>query len=120
MYTLFLMNVRHCADQLCEDLLHFRRFDRAAVEEMVVKFIAGAPLKNEPYHRLGDYDFVEARDVRVDELAMVVDFSCEVRVVLFGALEDDLRMDLLVLSHTSLPVLRISTFEPLVSLCVAR
>ena len=65
-------------------------------EEVVVEFIAGAKLEDEPYQRLGDYDFVETGDVWVEELAVVVNLASEVGVILLGRLEDDLERSVVV------------------------
>lgn len=48
-------------------------------------------LERQPDQVLGDYDFIEARNVRMEELTMVVDFASEVRVVFLGRFEYDLR-----------------------------
>jgi hypothetical protein len=50
-----------------------------------------AVLEHQPDQLLGDYDLVQARNVRVCELAMVVDLAGEVGVVLLRRLEHDLR-----------------------------
>ena len=78
------------ADELGEDLLDLVRLHRPGLEQVVVELISGAVLEREPDKRLGDDDFVEAGDVGVDELAVVVDLAGEVVVFLFGRLEDDL------------------------------
>jgi hypothetical protein len=57
---------------------------------VVVEFVAGAVLEHEPDEGFGHDDFVETRYVRVDELAVVVDFAGEVGVVFVGGFEDDL------------------------------
>jgi hypothetical protein len=78
------------ADELGEDLLDFCGLEGTVREEVVVEFVAWAVLEDEPDVCFGDYDFVEAGYVRVDELAVVVDFAGEIRVVFVGGLEDDL------------------------------
>jgi hypothetical protein len=39
-YAGLLMDVGYCANELCEDLLHFRRFHRPNFEEVVVELVA--------------------------------------------------------------------------------
>jgi hypothetical protein len=104
------------ADELGEDLLDLRGLEGALCEEVVVELIAGAVLEYEPDERFGDDDLVQACDVRVYELAMVVDLAREVRVVLLRRLEDYL------LRVNACPRVSTSarTLEPLVSLWVAR
>jgi len=60
------------------------------LQQIVVELVAGAVLQDEPDERLGDDDFVEACDVRMDELAVVMDFAGEVGVLFSRRLEDDL------------------------------
>ena len=43
-------------------------------------------LQHKPHQRLGDYHLVQARNVRMDELPVVVDLSRQVRIVLPGGL----------------------------------
>lgn len=76
-----------------------------------------AIFQDQPDQRLGHDDLVQARDVGVDELAVVVDFSGKVRVVLVSRLEDDLRKEVsyLLLFQPQLPSGQ-RTLEPLVSL----
>lgn len=90
MDTRLVVDVRHGADELGEDLLHFGRLNGALVEEVVVELIAWAILEHQPDQRFGDYDLVQPCDVRVEELAMVVDLAGEVGVVLLRRLEHDL------------------------------
>lgn len=61
------------------------------LQQVVVQLIARAVLQDQPYQRLGDYDLVQAGDVRVQELAVVVDLAREVGIVLLRALENDTR-----------------------------
>jgi hypothetical protein len=79
-----------------------------------------AVLEHQPDQLLGDYDLVQARNVRVCELAMVVDLAGEVGVVLLGRLEHDLGAvsNADMARHCIAAVLR--TLEPLLSLCEAR
>mgnify|MGYP007135343178 CR=1 FL=1 len=97
MHALLLVDVADCPNELGECFLYF--FDRqsSVLQQIVVELVAGAVLQDEPDERLGDDDFVEARDVRVDKLAVVVDFAGEVGVLFSRRLEDDL----VVLSATS-------------------
>lgn len=88
--TRFRMDVRDGADQLCEDLLNLSFFHATMFEQVVIQLVASTPFQDQPYQRLGDYDFVKACNVRVEELAMVVDLASEVGVVLLGRLEHNL------------------------------
>lgn len=90
MYTLLAVYVCDRANKLCEYLL--RSFDRkmAFIAEVVVQFIALAIFQNKPYLMLGHNDFVEAGDMWMYKLAMVMDLASEVRVVLARGLEDNL------------------------------
>lgn len=58
-------------------------------EEVVVELGSCAIFQDEPDEVLGDNDFVESRDVRVDELSVVVDFAGEVGVALVCGFQDD-------------------------------
>jgi hypothetical protein len=85
------VDVAHGADELGKGLLDLVDGQPAVLEQVVVQLVAGAVLEDEPDERLGDDDLVQAGDVGVDELAVVVDLAGEVGVVLVGGLEDDLR-----------------------------
>jgi hypothetical protein len=61
-------------------------------EQVIVQLVAGAVLKDQPYQILRDYDFVKACNVRVQELAVMVDLAREVGVLFLGRLEHDLRV----------------------------
>ncbi len=50
-------------------------------------------LQDQPHQVLGDDDLVETGDVRMEELAMVVDLAGQVRVVLLGRFKYDLAVD---------------------------
>lgn len=76
-----------------------------------------AVFQDQPDQRLGHDDLVQAGDVGMDKLAVVVDLPGEVRVVLVGRLEDDLGR--LAFTPNMNGGLR-RTLEPLVSLWVAR
>lgn len=84
------MDVGHGADELCEYALDFCGLEGALFQEVVVQLVAGAVLEDQPDELFCDYDLVQARNMRVDELAVVVYFAGEVGVVLFRRLEDDL------------------------------
>ena len=90
MHALFAVYVCDSTDKLCKDLLGLLDRERAFVAEVVVQFVALTVFQHQPYLVLGDYNFIEAGDVRVYELAMMVDFSSEVRIVFAGGLENDL------------------------------
>jgi hypothetical protein len=85
-----VVDVGNGANELGEYALDFGRLKRALCQEVVVELIARAPFKSQPDQLLGDYDFVQARDVRVGELAVVVDLAREVGVVFLRRLEYDL------------------------------
>ncbi len=76
-----------------------------------------AVFQDQPDQRLGHDNLVQAGDVRVDELAVVVDLAGEVRVVFVGGLEHDL--DGVSHRRPSDECVK-RTLEPLVSLWVAR
>lgn len=50
-----------------------------------------AVLEDQPHEGFGNYNLVESRYVRVDELSVVVDLPGEVGVVLVGRLQHDLQ-----------------------------
>lgn len=79
-----------------------------------------AVFQHQPDQALRDYDLVQARNVRMCELAMVVDLTGEVGVVLLRRLEHDLRLvsDAAMCGARGGRVPR--TLEPLLSLCDAR
>jgi len=85
---------------------------------VLFSLLTRAVLQDQPDQVLRDYNFIKARDVWVYELSVVMDFACKVWVVFLCRLEHHLRYrQYLVgngLEQTAL------TFEPLVSLCVAR
>jgi hypothetical protein len=114
-----VVDIQDGANELGEDALDLGGLEGALLQEVVVELVAGAVLEDQPDQLLGDYDLVQAGDVRVDELAVVVDLAREVGVVLLGRLEDDL-----LPSVRSRPTARagegVSTLEPLLSLCEAR
>ncbi|KAL5379126.1 hypothetical protein PMIN02_011039 [Paraphaeosphaeria minitans] len=92
-----VVHVRDGADELGEDLLDLGGAERAVGEEVVVEFVAcsgksdvflptdmearrartRAVLEGQPDERLGDDDLVQAGNVGVDELAVVVDLAGE-------------------------------------------
>ena len=84
------MHITHGADQLRENLLHLPRLHPPVLQQMVVQLISGAVLQHQPYQTLRHYHLVQARDVGVQELAVVVDLAGEVGIVLLGRLEHDL------------------------------
>ena len=84
------MYVGYGADELREYALDLGGLEGALLQEVVVELVAGTVLEDQPDQLLGDYDLVQAGDVRVDELAVVVDFAREVGVVFLRRLEDDL------------------------------
>jgi hypothetical protein len=78
-----------------------------------------AVLEHQPDQLFRDYNLVQARNVRMRELAVVVDLACEVGVVLLRRLEHDLcAVSDAAMSRCRRHVLR--TLEPLLSLCDAR
>jgi hypothetical protein len=85
------MNIAHGTHQLGEDLLHLADFHAAMVENVVVQLIARTVFQHQPDQVLGHNHLVQSRDVRVQELAMVVDFSGQVGIVLFRALQHHFR-----------------------------
>ena len=58
--------------------------------EVVVQFIALTELEDQPDGLLGDDDLVQAGDMRVDELTVVMDLTGEGWIVATRSLEDDL------------------------------
>ena len=84
------MYVGYGANELREYALDLGGLEGALLQEVVVELVAGTVLEDQPDQLLGDYDLVQAGDVRVDELAVVVDFAREVGVVFLRRLEDDL------------------------------
>lgn len=46
--------------------------------------------QNKPNKVLRDYDFIQSRDMRMNKLSVMMDFSGEVRIILLGGLENDL------------------------------
>ena len=82
--------VGYGANELREYALDLGGLEGALLQEVVVELVAGTVLEDQPDQLLGDYDLVQAGDVRVDELAVVVDFAREVGVVFLRRLEDDL------------------------------
>ena len=92
-----VVDVCHGANELGEDALDLGGLEGALLQEIIVELVAGTVLENQPDQLLGDYDLVQARNVRMDELAVVVDLAREVGVVFLGRLEDDLLF--LVLQH---------------------
>lgn len=59
-------------------------------DEVVVQLVALTELEDQPDSLLGDDDLVQAGDMRVDELTVVMDLAGEVWVVARCSLEDDL------------------------------
>lgn len=53
-------------------------------------YVTWTVFQNQPDQRFCDYHLIQARNVRMDELPMVMDLSCEVRILLLGRLEDNL------------------------------
>ena len=90
MYALLTVYVCDSSDKLCEYLLSSLDRKRAFITEVVVQFISLTVFQNEPYLVLGDYNFVESGDVRVYELAVVMDFASEVWIFFARGFEDDL------------------------------
>lgn len=80
----------------------------------------GTVFQNQPNQILSDYDLVKSGDVRVDELTVVVDFSSKIRIAFVRGLEDDLHRRISAGSSRTRIVPAEVTFEPLVSLWVAR
>jgi hypothetical protein len=135
MHAELVVYVGYGADELCEDLLNLSGLEGALVEEVVVELITctrvsralslrrlfpsrrtWAVLQDQPDERFRDYDLVQPRNVRVYELAVVVDLAREIGIVLLRGLEDDL-LRVNPCSHVSAPP---HTLEPFVSLCVAK
>jgi hypothetical protein len=77
-----------------------------------------AVFEHQPDQLLGHYDLVQARNVRMCELAVVVDLAREVGVVLLRRLEHDL-VALAIPASLRVSLRRI-TLEPLLSLCDAK
>ena len=79
-------------------------------------FHTGAVLQDKPEQCFRHDDLIQASNVWVQELPMVVDFSSEVRIVLLGRLKHNL----FFLSEEA-PIRALKcTLEPFVSLWVAR
>jgi hypothetical protein len=113
-----VVDIADGADELGENALNFGGFDSTLFQDVVVEFVAWTVLEYQPDQALGDYDLVQAGDVRMCELAMVVDLAREVPVVFLRALEHDL----LAISPSRLLFMQCHrrTLEPLLSLCEAR
>jgi len=58
--------------------------------QIVVQLIALTELEDQPDRLLGNDDLIQASNVRVNELSVMVDLAGEVWVVARGSLEDDL------------------------------
>lgn len=103
----FVVHVGHSADELGKDLLNLGGLDGAFLEEVIVELIAycvsespkifcvyiartWTVLEHQPDEVLCDYDLVQPCDVRVEELAMVVDLAGKVGVVLLRRLKHNL------------------------------
>lgn len=52
----------------------------------------GTVFQHQPHKVFCDYDFVQPRDMRVEELAMMVDLARQVGIILLGRLEHHLRV----------------------------
>lgn len=80
-----------------------------------------AILEYQPHKGFSHDDLVQAGDVGMYELSVVVDFASEVRVVLVGRFEDNLRKNVSCfhLYRTQDRGARLA-LDPFVSLCVAR
>ena len=87
------MDIGDGTDELGEDLLDFIDRQRTMAKNVVVQFIPRAVFEHQPNQLLRHDDFVQASDMRMKELAMVVDFAGEVRVFPTRRLEDDLTKD---------------------------
>jgi hypothetical protein len=114
-----VVDVRDGADELGEDALDLGGLESALCQQVVVELVAGAVLEDQPDQLLGDYDLVQAGNVRVDELAVVVDLAGEIGVVLLGRLEHNLWACQQGVAGVVVSWSR-RTLEPLLSLCEAR
>jgi hypothetical protein len=118
MDALLVVDVGDCANELRKDLLHERWFQWTVFDQVVVQFIARTILEHEPDKRFCDNDFIQAGNVGVEELAVVMDLARKVLVILLCRFQDDL----LTVSMTIIDVygdFRL-TLLPLMSLWEAR
>lgn len=69
------MNVCDGANKLCEYSLDLVNGQRAMAQEVVVEFVTRAVFQHQPDQFLRHHNFVEASDVRVEELTMMMDFT---------------------------------------------
>ena len=91
MNTGLAMDVGDGANELCEDPLDLFNGQRAMTEEIVVEFITRAIFEHQP-NQLFCYDnLIESGDVRMEELAMVVNFTGQIGVFSRRRLENDLQ-----------------------------
>ncbi len=66
-------------DELAKDAAALALEQPAALDEVVEQLAAAAQLGHEPYVRLGREDFVQVKDVRVVQQAVVVNLARELR-----------------------------------------
>lgn len=59
--------------------------------KIMIELVALAEFESQPYLLFSHDYLVESCDMRVDELTVVVDLSCKVRIVFGGGFEDDFR-----------------------------
>ena len=90
MHAVLLMHVGHSTNQLCENLLRLGFRKSSILDEVVVKLIAAAVFEDEPYKTLGDNNLVQSYNMWMNQLSMVVYFSCKIWVVFVCRFEDNL------------------------------
>jgi hypothetical protein len=73
-------------------------------------------LQNEPDKSLRHDDFVQAGDMRMIELSVVVDFPCKIRIIFIRRFEDNLDLASSSPSIHLRPRIDSHTLEPFVSL----
>ena len=104
------MHVRHGADKLSKCPLDLVDRELPMLQQIVIQFVTCyqialsttsckqisadqrtlAILQDKPDHGLGHNDLIKSGNVGMDELSVVVDLSCEIRVIFLGRLQDNL------------------------------
>lgn len=122
MNTGLAMDVGDGANKLREDSLDLFNGQRTMTEEIVVEFITRAVFEHQPNQPFCYDNLIEPGDVRMEELAMMVNFTGQVGVFPRRRLEHDLQTRItssesLFPAHAKTRLfVEIRTLEPLVSL----
>ena len=84
------VTVRYSETELAEEDPRFILVEATLFDEIIKEFTAVAELSDEPDRSLSCYDFVQLDDMRVMELAVMMDFPCQLcRTVLGDLLKRD-------------------------------